>query len=371
MAIIIQDGYFFCSDDFHPAPDILNPYFKNGSMMTKNRTLLWASLYVALPLLFACSLFLGSVPVPFGSILHILLGNSSGVEAWDNIILKSRLPQSLTAVLAGMGLGASGLQMQALFRNPLAGPSVLGLSSGASLGVALSVLAVHKTGFIIGNMGMLAGAVLGSGVILLLVLSASRYVKEGSLLLIVGLMTGYAASALQGLLEFFSSKEQLQAFVFWGFGSFGGVGGEQLPVLATVCGVCVAATFAMTRPMDMLLLGEEHAQSLGLDVRKTRWALILLTGALSGSITAYCGPIAFLGLATPHLCRMLFQASDHKTILPACLLAGGGLALLCDIVARMPGHDQSLPLNVVTSLLGAPAVLWIVLSQRNHRGGYL
>ena len=331
---------------------------------------------------FLLSLAVGSVRIPLEEIVVVLLGGDASKTAWTTIVLKFRLPKALTAMLAGAALSVSGLQMQTLFRNPLAGPFVLGISSGASLGVAMAVLLAGVAVGLGGSTTLLAGislagdtslalsAILGSGLVLLLVMSVARRVQSGMTLLILGLMFGYTTSALVSVLIYFSVVERIQAYISWTFGSFGGVTWRQLQVMAPAILLGLAASHFLMKPLNALLLGETYALSLGLNVRRVRLGIIGSSAVLAGVVTAFCGPIGFLGIAVPHLCRSLLHTSDHRLLLPAVSLMGATLALGADIVAGLPGSQLTLPLNAVTALLGAPVVIWVILRQRNLRQAF-
>ena len=325
-------------------------------------------LSLAVAVLFLLNLSLGSVAIPLEQVTRILLGFQAEQEAWGHIIHEFRLPKALTALLAGSALGCSGLQMQTLFRNPLAGPFVLGISSGASLGVALVVMA----GSLLGGwlwadaQGLIiAAATLGSASVLLLVVLVSIKVRDGMTLLIIGLMFGSLASAVVSILQFFSEAEQIQAYLIWTFGSLSGTTWEELRLLLPVVVVGLILAQFLAKPLNALLLGERYAESMGVSLKKARFLIILSTSLLAGSITAFCGPIAFVGLAVPHLCRLLFPTADHRKLLPAVMLGGALLLLVCDILAQLPGSDKVLPINAVTSLLGAPVVIWLIVRRRN------
>ncbi|MXY95840.1 MAG: iron ABC transporter permease [Caldilineaceae bacterium SB0664_bin_27] len=331
---------------------------------------------------FMLSLAVGSVRIPLDEIVSVLLGGDASKQAWATIVLKFRLPKALTAMLAGAALSVSGLQMQTLFRNPLAGPFVLGISSGASLGVALTVLLAGVAVGLGGSTTLLAGislagdtslalsAIAGSGLVLLLVMSVARKVQSGMTLLILGLMFGYTTSALVSVLIYFSVVERIQAYISWTFGSFGGVTWRQLQVMAPAILVGLAGGHLLMKPLNALLLGETYALSLGLNVRRVRLGIIGTSAVLAGVVTAFCGPIGFLGIAVPHLCRSLLHTSDHRLLLPAVTFMGATLALGADIVAGLPGSQLTLPLNAVTALLGAPVVIWVILRQRNLRQAF-
>lgn len=335
------------------------------------RTGRWILLSGAVVLLFLFDLALGSVRVPLAEVVEILLGGEPTREAWRSIVLHFRLPKAITALLAGASLAVSGLLMQTLFRNPLAGPFVLGISSGASLGVAAVVLTAGA-----GSAGLLAGLGLGGDVALVtaaslgaalalgLVLLVARRVSILTLL-ILGMLFGYAAGALVTVLMHFAMAERIQAYVVWTFGSFGGVTWEELRVLAPVLILGVGVSAALAKPLDALLLGEGHARALGVSVAPVRHALLVITAVLAGGVTAFCGPIGFVGVAVPHLARGIFATSFHRVLLPATALLGALVALAADLVAQWPGSATVLPLNAVTALLGAPVIGWVVLRKRS------
>ncbi len=332
---------------------------------------------VVLVLVFLLSLVVGSVSIPLTDILTILVGGEPARATWTTIVLDFRLPKALTALLAGAALAVGGLQMQTLFRNPLADPYVLGVSSGASLGVALVVLSVGTTGSMLlaglglsGDFGITLAAILGSGFALLLVIAVAARVQSVITLLVLGLMFGYATGALVSLLMYFSVAERIQMYINWTYGSFSGVSWRQMPIFIPVVIIGLLLTFLLSKPLNALLLGEAYARSMGLNVRRVRLAIISSTALLAGSVTAFCGPIGFLGLAVPHLCRALFGTSDHRILTPATLLLGGTLALVADLVAQMPGSQIVLPLNAVTALIGAPVVIWVILRRRSLRGSF-
>ncbi len=320
---------------------------------------------------FILNLLLGSVSIPIDNIIDILLGRDNDNLIWHNIILKSRLPQSLTAMMAGAGLAVSGLLMQTVFRNPLAGPSVLGISSGASLGVACVVLlsgsiggvALSKLG-VIGEVTITLSAIIGSLLIMALIAFVAQKVRGNVTLLIMGVMIGYIANAIIGVLKFFSAEEDIRAYVIWGLGSFSRVSGGQTSVFILLMLVLLPLSFFLIKSLNLLLLGDSYAQNLGLNIKRARLLVIGCSGVLVAVVTAYCGPIVFLGLAVPHICRGLFHTSNHAVILPASLLGGASLALLCNLIARMPGFEGALPVNSVTALVGAPVVMWVLFKRR-------
>lgn len=320
------------------------------------------------------NLLLGSVSIPFGSVWNILTGGEEDPVAWQNIILKSRLPQALTALVAGAGLSISGLQMQTIFRNPLAGPSVLGISSGASLGVAFVVLlsgqlggvALSRLGFI-GEVALSVAAIVGALSVMGLIVLASRKVAGSVTLLIIGVMIGYIANAVIGVLKFFSVEEDIKAYVIWGLGSFARVSGNQMMLFVTIMAVIIPLSFLLIKPLNLLMLGDGYARNLGLNINRTRVWVITCAGVLTAIVTAYCGPIIFLGLAVPHLCRAIFQTSDHRVLMPTSMLVGASLALLCNLIARLPGFEGALPVNSVTALVGAPVVASVLFRKRKRK----
>ena len=332
-------------------------------------------LLVALALLvcFVLNLLLGSVQIPFRAVWDILTGSADENVIWHNIIWKSRMPQALTATVAGAALSVSGLQMQTVFRNPLADPSVLGVSAGASLGVAFVVLLSGALGHIaLSNLGywgeltMSVAAIVGAMSVLMLIVFLSAKVRGNVTLLIMGVMIGYVANAVIGVLKFFSVEEDIRAYVIWGLGSFARVSGDQVGLFVCITLVLLPLSFLLVKPMNLLLLGNAYARNLGLNIRRTRFLVILCAGVLVAIVTAYCGPIMFLGLAVPHLCRGIFRISDHRVLLPATVLVGAVLALACNLIARMPGLEGALPVNSVTALIGAPVVAWVLFRRRKE-----
>lgn len=321
---------------------------------------------------FLLSLAVGSVRIPLGEVLRVLLGGQASKETWQTIVLVFRLPKAITALLAGAALSVAGLQMQTLFRNPLADPFVLGISSGASLGVALVVLtgatasvSVFGRTAYLGDFGLVTAASLGAAAVFAVVLAIARRVQSVVTLLVLGLMIGYLTGAIVSLLIYFAVPEQVNAYIIWTFGSFGGVTWQQMRALAPTLLLGLTVALLTAKPLNALLLGENYAASLGINVRAARWLVTASASLLAGAVTAFCGPIGFIGIAVPHLCRALFGSSDHRVLLPAALLLGGGLALVFDLIAQMPGARTVLPLNVVTSAVGAPVVLWIVLRRQS------
>ena len=324
-------------------------------------------------LFFFLNLVLGSVSIPLRAVWNILWGTGNESVIWQNIIWKSRVPQALTALVAGAGLSVSGLQMQTVFRNPLAGPSVLGISSGASMGVAFVVLlsgslggvALSKLGFM-GEIALTIAAIAGSLSIMALIVFVSQKARGNVTLLIIGVMIGYIANAVIGVLKFFSVEEDIRAYVIWGLGSFARVSGDQMTLFICIMVVLLPLSFLLVKTLNLLLLGDAYARNLGLNIKRARLLVITCSGVLVAIVTAYCGPIIFLGLAVPHLCRGMFRTSDHRILMPASLLAGASLALVCNLIARMPGFEGALPVNSVTALVGAAVVMSVLFNKRRN-----
>ncbi len=333
-----------------------------------------ALLAVGGALLFLFGLTSGSERIPWGQCLAVLFGRHAADPVWDDILRQIRLPRCLAAWLGGACLALSGLELQTLFRNPLAGPFSLGISSGATLGVALAVAgtvggvlpAWLAAGGLWAQLGMAGSAVIGSLAVMLLVLAVARRVRGNATLLILGLMFGQVASALVSVLQAFGTSEQIRAFTFWSFGSYAGVTWAQMPVLAgaLVVGALLAAPCA--KHLNALLLGWEYARSLGVPVQTLRLLLLFSASLLSGAVTAFCGPIAFLGLAVPHIARGLFRTADHRILLPACAVLGGAISLAADLASRLPGTGRALPLNAVMALVGAPVVIGVLLRRNSN-----
>lgn len=338
------------------------------------KTILFLIILISLILAFLLDLALGSVDIPVNEVVKILLAQEAEKVTWTHIILKFRLPKALTATLAGAALGVSGLQMQTLFKNPLAGPFVLGISSGASLGVALVVLTASATTptlladlGIISDFGLVIAASLGAASVLGMMLVVSRRVQNTMTLLILGLLFGYATSAIVSILLQFSSKERIQSYIMWTFGSFAGVTWKQLVVLIPVILLSLLGAVLQSKSLNALLLGESYARSLGLTVQKTRFSIITSASILAGAITAFCGPIAFLGVAIPHLCRSLFNTSDHRILIPSVTMMGAILALFADLFSQLAVSQMVLPLNAVTALIGTPVVTWVILRRNSQK----
>jgi iron complex transport system permease protein len=325
-------------------------------------------------LLFLGNISIGTVAIPFGETLSGLTGGGISKKPWEIILFDYRIPKAITAILAGIALSLSGLQMQTFFRNPLAGPYVLGISSGAGLGVALLILGGSAFGWnLLGNGGLVGiwGTIIAAstGAILVLVLMSitAWRVKDSMTLLIIGLMFGSATGAIISVLSYFGGADELKLFTIWSMGSLGGTSKEQLMVFFIACLLGVIPVLLFVKSFNAMLLGERYAESMGVNLYQLRWAMILSTGVLAGSATAFCGPVAFIGIAVPHLARMAFQTGDHRILFPASSLIGAGFLLVCDSFSQLPGTAETLPINAVTSLFGAPLVIWLILKRNFSR----
>ncbi len=334
-------------------------------------------LMLALLLAFLLSLAFGAVRIPLDNVVRILLGGEGEKASWGDIVFKFRLPKAITAALAGAALATSGLQMQTLFRNPLADPYILGISSGASLGVALVILSTGASASkllvslgLLGDFGLVAAASLGAGLVMAAVLLVARRVPNTLTLLILGIMFGYLTSALVSLLVYFSLPERIQVFSLWAAGSFGGVTWQQMRAFAPAVLVGLGVANLLPKSLNALLLGDAYARSLGLNVQTTRRVVILSSSLLAGAVTAFCGPVGFLGVAVPHLCRSIFNTADHRILMPATMLLGATIALLADLIAQLPGSQSVLPVNVITSLFGVPVIVWVLIRQQQVKNAF-
>lgn len=332
--------------------------------------LLGATILILMLLL---NLGIGSVKIPLNEVCNILTYGECENIIWQNIIWKSRIPQALTSLLAGAGLAVSGLQMQTIFRNPIAGPSVLGISSGASLGVAFAVLlSGNFAGIVLGNIGTVGemaitiSAIIGSLCVMALVVFVSQHVRGNVTLLIIGVMIGHIANAIIGVLKYLSVEEEIRAYVIWGLGSFARVSNDQLLLFAMMMAIILPLSMLQSKSLNILLLGEVYAKNLGINIKRIRMYVITCAGILVAIVTAYCGPIMFLGLAVPHICRGIFHTSDHRILLPGTMLMGGILALACNLIARLPGFEGALPVNSVTALIGAPVVIYVLMHRQHN-----
>lgn len=334
--------------------------------LKENRiALIFLALVIGLGLSAIFSLVVGSVWIPLPDLVKIIFHQSTET-GWAQIFWQFRLPKALTAIFCGAALAVSGLQMQVLFSNPLAGPFVLGVSSGASLGVAIAILATEALGqvsAVLGSESTLIAACIGAAFSMGLVAIASKFVQNSTTLLVLGLMLGYGVGAVVNILLYFSSPERVQSYINWTFGSFAGVTVARLPMLCGAISLGLLLAIAAIKPLNTMLLGEMQARSLGTQISKLRLGIVINVALLAGAVTAFCGPIAFLGVAVPHLCRALFRSTDCRIILPATILVGANLAIVADLVTQLP-NKTLLPLNSVTSLLGAPIVVWTILRRR-------
>lgn len=340
-------------------------------MVTHNKSYIYLLLSALLVVLFVISLVYGSVSIPVGEVWNILTGQGAERAAWEHILLQSRLPQSCTAILAGAALAVSGLLLQTLFKNPLAGPSILGITDGANLGVAAVML------YFGGSLGQMTGlamnayltivlaAFAGASMVLGIIIYFSTKVKSNVILLIIGIMVGYLVSSVISILNYYASADRVHAFVMWGLGNFSGVSREQLPYFAlfSLSGLFIA--LLLIKPLNALLLGEMYAANLGVKIKRTRLLILLCTGLLAASVTAFCGPISFIGLAVPHIARLMLGSSNHNSLLPVTLITGSCVALFCTILMVVPGSNSILPLNAVTPLLGAPVIIYVLLNRKS------
>ena len=317
---------------------------------------------------FAMSLIVGSVRIPLADVCDILFDKFDGKESWKYIIMENRLPQALTAMLCGASLAVCGLMLQTAFRNPLAGPDVFGISSGAGLGVAIVMLflggSVSTTLFTVsGFLAILTSAFIGAIVVTMIILFLSTMVKNSVLLLIVGLMVGYVSSSAVALLNFFASEEGVKSYMVWGMGNFGGVSMDHMLLFALLCLVGIIASIFLIKPLNIMLLGTQDAESLGINIRQMRNLLLVTVGLLTAVTTAFCGPISFIGLAIPHISRLLFRTDNHQILLPGTVLTGAVIALFCNLICYLPGELGIIPLNAVTPLIGAPIIIYVIVKR--------
>ncbi len=342
------------------------------------RTIVLGVSIAVLGALFLADLGLGSVAIPPTDVLKLLLGQEVENDLWHKIVYMIRLPKAISAILAGSALAVAGLQMQTLFRNPLAGPSVLGITAGAGLGVALvmlttggaaSIYAIRQLG-LAGSWLIVIASVAGSGIVMAIILLISARIKDNISLLIVGIMIGNITISVVSIWQYFSDPEQIQDYLMWTFGSLGGVTSSQLSIFMIIVSLGLVMAFFGSKSLNTLLLGENYARSLGLNIKLTRLYLIVTTSILAGVVTGFCGPIAFVGIAVPHLSRSLLGTSDHRILIPFTLVLGAMLMLACDIIAQLPGSQISLPINAITALLGSPVVVWVILKNRNLKTAF-
>lgn len=345
----------------------------NISGAGKRYRLLFVILGFAISALFILDILLGSVTITANEVIKALFTDTG--SSYETIIMKFRLPKAITAVAVGIGLSLSGLQMQTVFRNPMAGPDVLGISSGASLGVAFVILgfssnlsADNISG--LGNWILVVAAWSGAGIIMLLIMAVSSRVKDIMTILIIGIMLSSGISAVVTVMQYFSNESMLKAYVIWTMGSLGNLTSGQLQVLLISLSSGILLSLLSVKMLNALLLGENYAGSIGLNIRLARIVVFVCTSILAGSVTAFCGPIGFIGIAVPHIVRILFKTSDHKILIPGTILAGGALMLLSDIISQLPGSENVLPVNSVTSLIGIPVVIWVILRNRKYSGQF-
>lgn len=339
----------------------------------RRNSILFFLMAIGLLLLFVANVSLGSVKIPFSEVIKPLTGGYASRNSWDYIIVNYRLPKALVALLAGMALSVSGLLMQTLFRNPLAGPDVLGLSSGASLGVALVILGsgllpISVASYFLSGYGLVLASITGTFSVLLLVLGVAQHLRDTMAVLITGIMFGSFTGAIVGVLSFFTTAERLQKYTYWALGSMGNLPWESVSLLAIITVIGVTMGIACIKPLDALLMGERYAASMGINIKRSRLLIILATSLLTGCVTAFTGPISFVGLIVPHIARLLFRAGSHRVLFFATLLTGGMLMLVCDILTQLPGTEAVLPINGITAMVGAPVVIGLLL--KNKRGAF-
>ena len=337
--------------------------------MMKRNVCIILLLVAGIIMLFAMNLIVGSVRIPLVDVCDILFDKFEGKESWKYIVMENRLPQALTAMLCGASLAVCGLMLQTAFRNPLAGPDVFGISSGAGLGVAIVMLflggSVSTTLFTVsGFLAILTSAFIGAIVVTMIILFLSTMVKNSVLLLIVGLMVGYVSSSAVALLNFFASEEGVKSYMVWGMGNFGGVSMNHMLLFALLCLVGIIASIFLIKPLNIMLLGTQYAESLGINICQIRNLLLVTVGLLTAVTTAFCGPVSFIGLAIPHISRLLFRTDNHQILLPGTVLTGAVIALFCNLICYLPGELGIIPLNAVTPLIGAPVIIYVIIKRR-------
>jgi len=338
-------------------------------MEQKHHTKHFIFLSGLLIILFYLNISFGSVSIPFKDIFNSIFGGNVSKDSWETIIINFRIPKAITAILVGSGLSVCGLLMQTLFRNPLAGPFVLGISSGASLGVAVLILGSSVFGGILltnslSQWSLPLAASLGAFLVLSAVIIAANRVRNTMSILIIGLMFGSLTSAVISVLAYFSEADKIKQFLFWSFGSLGNLSWNEITVFSIIYAIGIIGTIFVLKPLNSFLLGENYAKSLGINVKKSKNIILLITSLLTGVITAFSGPIAFVGLAVPHITRMLFSSSNHKILLPAVAIIGAIVLLICDMIAQVPASEFTLPINAITSLFGAPVVIWLLVRKK-------
>lgn len=326
-------------------------------------------LILLIVLLVLTNLAVGTVDIPFRDVLNILIGKESGNVGWNFIVWETRFPQTVTALFCGAALAVSGLMLQTTFSNPLAGPSILGINSGASLGVAFVMLVgggsvATATFSLSGFLSVLLGAFLGATLVLAVILFLSTLIRSNVMLLIAGIMLGYIASSVISLLNFFSTAEGVHSYMVWGMGNFSGVSLEQLPWFVLVTSLGLMLSILLIKPLNAMLLGQNYAENLGVNIQRTRNYLLITTGILTAVVTAFCGPVSFIGLAVPHMARLLLGTSNHNSLLPITLLTGACVTLMCNLICILPGEYGIIPLNAVTPIMGAPVIIYVIINQR-------
>jgi iron complex transport system permease protein len=329
----------------------------------KNKSYICYCIAVIIVILFLCNLFYGSVSIPVSAVVDIFFGREVERSSWSSIVLQSRLPQAVTALLGGSALAVCGLMLQTLFHNPLAGPGILGVSDGANFGVAVVML--YSGGII----STVLAAFTGAFIVLALILYLSARIKSNVLVLIIGMMVGYLASSGISVLNSFASSENIRSYVLWGLGSFSNVSSEQIPFYGLSVLIGLLGSVLLVKPLNILLLGERYASNLGVNTVRIRFFILVITGLLTALVTAFCGPISFIGLAVPHVARIALGTSNQQLLLPATLLSGAAVALLCNLMTLLPLWNKLLPLNAVTPLLGAPVIIYVILNKKNVRQG--
>ena len=334
-------------------------------------TRIYIILSLLLVVLAVLNIVLGSVRIPLSAIFDMLTGGDGGNPTWQVIVMQSRVPQCVTALFCGAALSAAGLMLQTTLANPLAGPSILGITSGASLGVAVVALAsgcsFSAAGSLMGLTATIAGALVGAFVVLVIILLLSSIIKSNAMLLIAGMMVGYVASSLISILNFFATAEGVHSYTIWGLGSFSGVSLSQMPVFVGTVSAGLLMAVLLIKPLNALLLGANYAENLGVNIRRVRSLLLVATGLLSAIVTAFCGPVSFIGLAVPHVARLIVGSSNHNVLMPVTILTGAAIALACNLICLLPGNAGVLPLNAVTPFFGAPVVIYVIVSQKRMR----
>ena len=323
---------------------------------------------ILMAILFALNLVMGSIQIPFADVVNILLGDEGEKASWRFIVLESRLPQAITAMLCGGALAVSGLMLQTAFRNPLAGPSIFGVNSGAGLGVALVMLflggsisagSVNISGFV----AILIAAFIGAMAVMAIIFFFSTLVRNNVMLLIIGIMIGYISNSAISLLNFFATDEGVKSYMVWGMGSFGGVSMKTMPIFASITIAGLIGSLLLIKPLNALLLGDRYAENLGINILRTRNWLLIVTGLLTAITTAFCGPVAFIGLAVPHIARLLLTTDNHRVLLPATILCGAVIALICNLICFLPDENGVIPLNAVTPIMGAPIIIYVIAKK--------